>query len=272
VLKLIASFTRELIIRTLTANDSASLLWYDKWELWSLLTIVTLFTSRFDYSRCESTWRSFFRRGILSFLRHSNLKARDYYSRWSCRFYVHCLTLVAGRVGGPGVENSRRFAGPRENAVGSEGKVPDEGRVRSGVEAEAEKKGQRPAEENTREVSIFCPPAVTSPRMMRKRPRMMRKRPRTRAWRHFPRLGVTRAPRRMLRADIEIAALSRRFSPSRLFVSLASRILRERARRRFAARSRYISSSQRRVIAATACVHLIKTSPHAAIKSRNRTL
>lgn len=50
-------------------------------------------------------------------------------------------TLVAGRVGGFGAENSGRLANPREDAIGSKGQVPDEGRIRSGVEAEKEKKG-----------------------------------------------------------------------------------------------------------------------------------
>lgn len=46
-----------------------------------------------------------------------------------------------GRVGWSGAENFGRLANPRENIIGPEGKVPNEGRIWSRAETEAEKKG-----------------------------------------------------------------------------------------------------------------------------------
>lgn len=70
------------------------------------------------------------------------------------RLNIGYLIFVAGRVSGSSVENSGWFANPRKDAVGSKGKVSDEGRIRSRIEAETQKKGKGAAEENARKVSI----------------------------------------------------------------------------------------------------------------------
>lgn len=59
----------------------------------------------------------------------------------SINIAIYHLTSVLGRVSGSGAENFRRLADPRKNTVGSEGEVPNEGRIRSRVETEAEKEG-----------------------------------------------------------------------------------------------------------------------------------
>lgn len=66
---------------------------------------------------------------------------------------IHHSISVAGRVSGSGVENFRRLANPGKNTVGPEGEVPNERRVRSRVETEAEKEGQRSAKEERGKVS-----------------------------------------------------------------------------------------------------------------------
>lgn len=45
------------------------------------------------------------------------------------RFIVGYLIFVSGRVGGSGAENFGRLANPRENIIGPEGEVPNEGRI-----------------------------------------------------------------------------------------------------------------------------------------------
>lgn len=62
-------------------------------------------------------------------------------SRMIFNLAIYYQLSVLGRVSGSGAENFRRFTNPRKNTVGSEGEVPNEGRIWSRVETEAEKKG-----------------------------------------------------------------------------------------------------------------------------------